>query len=744
MTSRNIRTIRNSAISRKPEQSTSTGRLKPKHGKAVENLTSAASHEWSPEPYVDKERAINFELSTAAMELCKEVMNVYNSIDGNPADGRWTAISNLLKPPCTRGKHGVWFLPPHETREPKGNMELVVERAGTLSSPRFVQVKEKLKEKVEKWQMEVVVEAEAKASPRTPQALTKGQVTKKKSAETSVTPQVGATDPSSLGFCAQKSLPLQLKAKQKSNQPDGKQPEQSSNAPRSSETTSERLKSRRKAITDIPENDFLPPSFSSSQIQHSTPFRKPKSLRRPPSPIPLVDMSTPSIHTVPPWTSSPSTDGLSTSPIPTDTRDGTLKPKLSSLKPTTANLGLSCSLPAFGSPKTPGTSSNLLSRKFEQSSSTHGAAPAPLVLSSKRSSPRSLQGSRPFKKRRIEPDDDQADVAMNAPPSPLVAPQKDGKDQLPTLTELLESARKSASPKGKRKWYGTGRLDVRVMDKNADANQEDLAKTKMITKVTSASGPSPQSQAPSNKIETQRTTATSTTIQGRQPGWEDLLVQSEDPYSLPIPEYSPAIDFTSGYGFDITVPPKSMSSIGSDSEKEAVALLNEQGPDRASLPRSSANHPVLVPDSPALPDFTYDPEAFAPQMASTQQKDVGGGDGGNVRGDVFLNSGAREGTDDGFMLPASPPQKQKNSPVRGATARFSSMPISQSPSGTPSKSQSQLPFEYSSQMDLEGGVDQVSRFLEKDISMVDVEEEDVDTYEAGKDRLSMGNKGWVY
>ncbi|KAF9266004.1 hypothetical protein L218DRAFT_956969 [Marasmius fiardii PR-910] len=738
MTSRTI------AVDRKPGPSTLTSRPKPIRQRVVEKPVSPALQEQNAQGHNNEERAVDYELSTAAMELRNQVLEVYNSIEGNTADGRWTVIARLLNPPCTRGRYGVWFPPLSETRRDmtvEGIMEMGDEEvtgvvgASSRSIPPSAHESKaaRLKEKVEKWQMDVAVEAEEKASSRT---VTKGKTVEKKVVETSVTPQVGVTHPSSLGFHAQKTLPSQLKAKMKPSKSDEKRPvnDQFSDHAYPPETTSKSPVSHRKAISEIPENDFLPPSFSSSQVQHSTPFRKPTLLRRAPSPIPHADISAPDIHAEPPLTSSPFTNGLQTSPIPAFK---TANPIKSSPKPPMSNLGLSCSLPAFGSPKVPAPSAEKLFMKAGQLPTTRfeAANPAPLApLSTKRPGPLSPEGQRPVKQRHIETHDIEEDALMHVPSSPLssppVTPQK---HREPTLTELLSARKSTSPPKRKARISGTGGLNIRPINEDgldAEASTRNNAKP--------TSGPSPHSQAPTNKLETQRTTTTATTIQGRQPGWEDLPAQSEDPHSLPIPEYSNVMDFTSAFGFDITAPPKSTSPIDSAFDKEAV----DDAPDSASLPQSSSNHPVFVPDSPALPDFTFDPEAFAPQLASTQQKDVIAG-GSKVRGDVFLNSGNREGTDEELMLPSSP-KKQKMSPVRGGAARFSSVPVSRSPSKTPSKSQSQFPFGYSSQMDLEGGVDRVSRFLEKDISMVDLEDEDVDEYETAEDRFAVGTKGWMY
>ncbi|KAK1236226.1 hypothetical protein PQX77_000529, partial [Marasmius sp. AFHP31] len=255
-------------------------------------------------------------------------------------------------------------------------------------------------------------------------------------------------------------------------------------------------------------------------------------------------------------------------------------------------------------------------------------------------------------------------------------------------------------------------------------------------------------------IETQRTTGTTTsTIQGRQPGWEDVPIQSEDRLLQSLPEPADGLDLNAGYGFDITAPARSLPSLDSF-EESGVPLSVDEAEDRdiVSAAQSSAKGPVLVPDSPAIPDFTFNADEFSPQLTSTQQKAIaagtvagksavaGGGVSGKVRSDVFMGADAKDIPEEDLLL-LSPP---KRSPVRGGAARYTSETQSQtrSPSKTPSKSQSQFPWGYSSQMDLEGGVDRVSRLLEKDLDMIDVDDDD----ETGErqDKLSMGTRGWVY
>ncbi|KAL0569941.1 hypothetical protein V5O48_012016 [Marasmius crinis-equi] len=790
--------MKSSTATRKPEQKASTSRSKSKPGKNAESSTSTSPPKRGQKRNLemfeeDDDEDVSHELSAAAKELKRRVQEVYTAIDGNTADGRWGIISRLLKLPCTSGHNGVWITPrPGEMEEPENlgfgeerSEETVIgSRSGRSSKESTKEAK--LKEKVEEWQKNIVVEAAEVANPKV-----KRKSTTKKSNETSVSVEMDI-DPSPLGFRAQKLSASQLKAKMKANKPVAKKtiPDPPSDVTESPES---RPTKRRRHITDVPEHNFVPPPFSSSQIQHSTPYRKPTSVR-PPSPILPAETSPSEPHVVPPPTSSPpSPSGIATSPITTVTRNRArraletpnaaskalpqAKASVALPKSPVPGLGLSSSLPAFGTPKVP-TKAEAVAPKLGLRVDTNeddadDGEKEPPVRNFKRPGPRSPETPRHAKQRcvsRVE------DVSMHPPSSPLssppntpipATPKKSDKNQLPTLTELL-SAKKSASPKARSKRpSGVAGLDVCLTNK-VDEERRTSGR---------ASGVSPHSQAPSNKIETQRTTATTvttTTIQGRQPGWEAFPIQTEDPHSLQsLPEYANAVDFTVGYGFDITAPPASipppMDGFGiGDDDGEIVQGSgegeDEEEVDQVSIPQSSVKEPVLVPDSPAIaiiPDFTFHPEEFSPQLTSTQPKDNGNGGGGGsnlkIRGDVFMGMGTGvvdedkdNNDDDDDLMAISPP---KRTPVRGGAARYSSQPSqtgpsdSRSPSKSPSKSQS-YPWGYSSQMDLEGGVDRVSRFLEKDISMVDVEEEDEEEERGDGDRdgfsIGPGKSGWVY
>ncbi|KAJ8094063.1 hypothetical protein PM082_009954 [Marasmius tenuissimus] len=778
--------MKSSNPTRKTEPKPSSSRSKPKPGTIAESSTSAATR-GQKRKRNDDDDGVSHELSAAAQELKRQVQEVYSSIDGNTADGRWTIISRMLKLPCTRGER-VWITPrAGEIKEPESETiaeqksdETVVEGRSPRSPRSAKKLKEaRLKEKVESWQKNVVVVAEQKASPRD-----KTRSVKKKSAEMNAVEM--DVDCSPLGFHAQKTVSSQVKAKMKGRKADGKQPareplpEPSSDTIEPPEQDSRRPATRRKLITEVPEHNFIPPSFPSSQIQHSTPFRKPSL--RPPSPIPFAQTSPLDPHEMPPPTSSPQS-GVPTSPIATVTRNKVhraakaaptaspakphSKPPFSRTRSPIPSLGLSTSLPVIGSPKQP-TRAEMAAARLGTSSASNPKSgdyeaknldiPA---LGTKRPRPVSPEASQRAKQRRMGWDVPNAierqegvDVVMQAPSSPLSSPpktpKKSEKNILPTLTELL-SAKKSATPKGKsRRISGSGGLDVHVAtaDGGRDAHRRDSSATNAVNGISS------HSQAPSNKVETQRTTGTTTSsIQGRQPGWEDVPIQSEDPNLLQsLPEPADGLDLNAGYGFDITAPARSLPSLDSFEESGVAPGVDvaDDG-DIVSIAQSSAKGPVLVPDSPAIPDFTFDPDEFSPQLTSTQQKAVaagtvtgksavtGGVVGGKVRSDVFMGTDAKDIPEEDLLL-FSPP---KRSPVRGGAARYTSETQSQSrsPSKTPSKSQSQFPWGYSSQMDLEGGVDRVSRFLEKDLSMIDLDDD-----ETGEraDKLSMGTRGWVY
>ena len=210
----------------------------------------------------DEDDEATHELTAAAQELKRQVQEVYNSIDGNTADGRWTVISRMLKLPCTRGQRGVWITPragevqeseSEVIAEPKSD-ETVVEWRSSGSPQSLKKLKEaRLKEKVQNWQKNIVVEAEQKrASPRD-----KSSPTKKRATETN---GVEIVNHSPLGFHSQKTMSSQVKAKMKGRKANGQKeareplPEPSNDTIEPPETDFKPPTIRRKLITDVPEH----------------------------------------------------------------------------------------------------------------------------------------------------------------------------------------------------------------------------------------------------------------------------------------------------------------------------------------------------------------------------------------------------------------------------------------------------------------------------------------------------------
>ncbi|KAK7040303.1 hypothetical protein VNI00_009771 [Paramarasmius palmivorus] len=710
---------------------------------------------------------VGSELRETVEELRRRICEVYDAVDGDPSNGRWTLISRMLKPPSTKGKYALWTPGPRSDTEDdiqmsgekgekrkrvdvdKSEETVTVSRNASLTERRAAE-KAKLKEKVENWQQKVVEEA----LPRTQLQVCEdartvaSQSAKGKKKMLKKTPSgTDPLDPTPLGFTAQKSS---TRMKPKAKQSGSVRKPIASSSPDEDQSDPEHAPRRRK-ITEIPETTFLPPSFSSSQIEHSTPVVGLPAQRRQPSPIPHIEQE----PNEPPVSSSPlSPSRMDTSPlVAAQTR--AKKSPISSRSPfpaagtksSIAGLGLSSSLPAFGSPKTPTRAAVIAAQMAEAREAEEGGKSS----HHKRARPTSPANSRPAKLLRLDQSarskgsPTRMVAPSSSPLSPLPTTPKKNQKAIPTLTELL-SAKKS-TPKGKakpRRSSGVS-LEVRLgpttspkrggeasesveMDINSAAsrNAKDTS-AEASTKSVMLGASQSQTDNRGSKQETQRTIATTTSLPQRQPGWDELSIQPSE-----ITNYANAIDFTTGNSYP---PAKSLSSISADSdsgEDEHAPLANPDGqtgvtrmPDLTdrSQGRSqgSSKEPVIVPNSP-LPDFTFDAEAFAPQLASTQQR---------VDGDISLDL-------------ESP--KLKSSPLRGAAARHSSQsqpePLSRSPSKTPSRretqSQSQFQFGYSSQMDLDGGVDKVSRFLEKDISM------DIDDEEADNDGMAFGERGWIY
>ncbi|ESK82807.1 hypothetical protein Moror_12275 [Moniliophthora roreri MCA 2997] len=723
----------------------------------------------------DDDMQIGEDVREAAKELRKRVCEAYEAAEGDTSSGRWTLISKMLKPPSTRGKYSVW-VPPRPTNrvtlekaaKEKGKGDDNKSEETVVGSSLSERKAAELKKKVHSWQLKVVEEAQTQPEEQVPldEDLHDPVVEPVKGKKTTVKRTASGhdpLDPSPLGFAVQKTSSMRMKSKPKPSA-SVKGPVQSSPDEPMDHSDSEGV-TRRKAIHEIPETSFLPPSFSSSQIEHSTPINQLAAPRHQPSPIPRIQDES---HAAPPISSSPlSPSRMDTSPlVAAETRSRAKKsPETSktpfpvaatptarfTVNPPIAGLGLSSSLPAIGSPKTPTraaiAAANLAraSHKVDEDSAA--------TSHQKRVQPSPVGSTRP--KKLLRPDDKSygrgspstaRGVQVAPPSSPLsstpMTPKKGPGAAVPTLTELLSA--KKPTPKGKRLSSG-GVLEVRLGSASPARNERNLEPVEMVaTSQTQSAKEKTMTIFPStsqsqiehrgSKLETQRTTTTATSLPQRQPGWDELSIQpSENEFTNT--NYANALDSTSAHSHPATKP---LSSIGADSDSSEDVYVTPAAPEgdagevqtpdlmNRSQGRSqhSAKEPVIVPNSP-LPDFTLDTDAFAPQLASTQQSAI---------------------QDKDFSVSLASP-KHKASPLRGGAARHSSQsqsqPLSRSPSKTPQQiqsqpgSQSQFQFGYSSQLDLDGGVDQVSRFLERDISM-DVDEE------TGDDGVAFGGRGWVY
>ncbi|TFK65175.1 hypothetical protein BDN72DRAFT_962726 [Pluteus cervinus] len=291
------------------------------------------------------------ERNSRVEKLKKRVQEAYEAADGEPANGKWTLVAQLLKLPLARGRYKYF------TARADGRRPPTPER-GWLNTSNEDQwmawetkrlVEHRLYSRVDGWRNEIGdglgldVDDEEPVSPGESKTIAfkrrsggysgsrhasedVGKGKAKASPPVNAKPKPPARqsaahdrkDPSPLGFAVVKKSSVNIATKPKSNAPNSTPkpiPEKATSPPRrpspftgGNPQPRSSLPSRAvepklpKTIAQVPEMSFFPPSFP-EHLATSTPLGKADASRRKPSPIPAVPHSSP-ITTLPP-TSQP-------------------------------------------------------------------------------------------------------------------------------------------------------------------------------------------------------------------------------------------------------------------------------------------------------------------------------------------------------------------------------------------------------------------------------------------------------
>ncbi|KAF9460911.1 hypothetical protein BDZ94DRAFT_1265033 [Collybia nuda] len=532
--------------------------------------------------------------------LRKQVIGAFELAKGEPADGKWTAVAQLLRLKATRGR-SRWLGSSREGRtivSSTGWINARTESEWSEWERKWIE-EDKVKRKVESWKQKldthlppptVISISDESEGPGYQLSIAKGKAratvepvaTPKKAPLKSAGTLLNALgrdprDPSALGFMVMKRSSLALNGKPKhavksptNNKvagPSKSKPTPGLEVADSNARTKDTLEmdssspkdiAEKQNIADISETSFLPPSFP-SQLPTSTPNDKTDRRQKPP-PIPLFPASSP----------------LSSPPnVRTSPRSKTY-------------LYATPSLPEL--PETP-------KRKAE---STTG------ITQLKRR--RSVSPDQAAKKARTTAPSSSGGMGPPSSPLPLltddptsspmiVTPKRPGK--LPTLKELLASSKNAKQSPRKKRIIASPLVTL-----NKGLEKETI-------------------------------------IDCREPSKEEKANDEPDsrlPFLDPLPLDDPLSGLTAGLGYDAASPTKSLSSLAeSDSDSDDGGI-----------------------NTNLLHDIDDD---FNPPFASTQA----------------------QGKDTGSGL------------------------------GVPKGSSGFGWMGYSSQFDVNGKVDQVSKFMEKDV-----------------------------
>ncbi|CAA7261034.1 unnamed protein product [Cyclocybe aegerita] len=440
-------------------------------------------------------------------KLRDAITDAYAAADADPSDGKWIFLWRLLRTGVTSGRDGHWAGARKDVKIPQ---ELDGEGLGWRIAETEAEWKEwekrvleehRLRDKVESWQRKVdirdatlpdslpreavelapvkVVDAPSTSSKTShPASNQKAPSTTAPAKKTKVQATIKAAAPLDP---LQDSSPFGFAVVKRSSQLSGSSKPKDDKASR--DNNADKAKPSNTNIRNIPDfQSFLPPSFPSSQMMTSTP----KPHAKPSKPTPIS-------HDALPSPSSAALSSMQPPPPPVSPRvTKTYGRSNSSQSPSGRLLETSASLPAIPRPTTP---TRQTTRKYHDNNgvvtNTNNKRPsddtdAERALKKARTLPSPLMSldSRPRTPPRTPTRPTAAAegsgstipglelAKASAAPAAPVTPQSKQKKVLPTLTELLASAKKGRStkkPSSKAK-----EVEVPVVEEQSGEDPEDI------------------------------------------------------------------------------------------------------------------------------------------------------------------------------------------------------------------------------------------------------------------------------
>ncbi|PPQ91933.1 hypothetical protein CVT25_000976 [Psilocybe cyanescens] len=695
---------------------------------------------------------------TVLRELVREALV---KADGNPADGKYIFLTQLLRLKSTSGLNGRWsgvrtdLSPPEELKGPGLGWINAKTETEWKEWERKYEAERRVKDKVENWKK--TVEAPSKDSSLQ-ESLQDAPALKGHSRTTAAVPGSKVSSVSVAVDPLKSSTPFGFSVVKRTQKTAVGKPSGSGSGnakvppkkPSGSASSKPGKGAHNKHIADLPEHSFIPPSFPSSQLLTSTPkhaARPSSNEPRKPDPIPHIAQLSSSEISIVPETSQQQQRQLS-SPRVTKTY-GRHNPSPSQ------PLEASASLPAIPAPSTPTrnligeddsffntnnkrilasptTPHNNEQRALKRARTLSGFLDSPFTpppppqqtstgfIGYMNRSPRT-----PTNMHRIA-----APAAAAAPTSsPLSFPPSSSpkKAAVPTLVDLLASAKKGkkkfpaaaiAKPLSKDK--GKGKDTTKEKTPLADAEEAQQAadsyvqQHRIVSPVTPFLFPEAEVIPMVEEELEEETVAKEVEDDSVHANFHDLSGGAQDPHSPsfdPYPEPTPMpYDDPSLIPVDAMSPAKSLSSLaGSDSEDE--------GDDNDDNEKSVGF-------------------SFRPQVTSTQQRGpfagtsigtsaigrVGGG-GGNTEVGVQesqpshnLSQITKDSWESIYAPPSNPKSKSSSSKEARSKSPSEQQPRHyQLPQATPSSN----PFAYNSQFatSVSKSVYDVDRLLEQDVEL---------------------------
>ncbi|KAF9494379.1 hypothetical protein BDN71DRAFT_1507662 [Pleurotus eryngii] len=508
-------------------------------------------------------------------DLRSRVVDAFRKAKGEPGEGKWTQISQMLRMGCTAGRYR-WIRgcasSGRQTREMDPSLVLPETEEEWHAMERKFEQKQQLKQKVEIWQ-----EGVAPVEEQSQETQTSESENELAQSKADTTLQRKSSSKSTVASLS-KQVSLQFKVAKRVSGiiPDEKphDPKASNNAPLPYEEPALRLDASAMAIDDEGRgiadisDAFLPPSFP-SQLQTSTPRRE-RSKVPVIDPAPDLDVSLASAKDITPnfssqkynnWSFLNDPKAQSDLPPPSSPRlqppsSDQIPSSSSSLKPLTSSPSLP-STPIRPNPKkrrldaTP-EAGPLKKAKTTSMIPADGEPPT---------TPLRAKVSSRITTTSIQMGSDIVDWTKAVDQGVLTTPERTDKNHIPTLTEILASRKNSSPNTPKKRHSGACSSPTQAKAKVS------ATKIKEPQPVVDADPQTDTNDIP--QVLPDREEAVDISIATNAPLDVSDITLDKAALNLDVKSLYDALDasYHVGYDIDMSSPAKSLSSIaGSDSE----------------------------------------------------------------------------------------------------------------------------------------------------------------------------------